>query len=152
MTRNLGSVVDAMLGAATLDCDTFARPRAASKRRGEGTPTGRPPIKIDAEFVERVAALFCTMQEIAETVGCSVATLERRFAGSIKKGREKGKANLRRHQFLAAQKGNPTMLIWLGKQHLGQTDKLLPLAPLTDDELRRIIAGAAAGERGRGVR
>jgi hypothetical protein len=26
-------------------------------------------------------------------------------------------------QFKAAEAGNPTMLIWLGKQYLGQSDK-----------------------------
>jgi hypothetical protein len=34
-----------------------------------------------------------------------------------------GKAALRRRQFQSAMDGNPTMLIWLGKNWLGQTDK-----------------------------
>ena len=37
--------------------------------------------------------------------------------------RGSGKTSLRRAQWLSAQKGNPTMLIWLGKQYLGQRDK-----------------------------
>jgi hypothetical protein len=32
--------------------------------------------------------------------------------------------SLRRWQIEAARKGNPTMLVWLGKQLLGQTDKI----------------------------
>jgi hypothetical protein len=35
-----------------------------------------------------------------------------------------GKRSLRRRQYqLATEEGNPTMLIWLGKQWLGQADK-----------------------------
>jgi hypothetical protein len=39
-------------------------------------------------------------------------------------GREIGKASLRRTQIAVAQQGNPTMLIWLGKQMLNQKDKI----------------------------
>jgi hypothetical protein len=35
-----------------------------------------------------------------------------------------GKISLRRKQYSIAQEGNVTMLIWLGKNWLGQTDKL----------------------------
>ena len=45
------------------------------------------------------------------------------FCGFIKKGMEQGKASLRRMQYGAANKGNVTMQIWLGKQYLGQNDK-----------------------------
>ena len=34
-----------------------------------------------------------------------------------------GKASLRRRQYKLAEEGNPTMLIWLGKQWLGQSEK-----------------------------
>lgn len=33
------------------------------------------------------------------------------------------KTSLRRAQFELAMKGNPTMLIWLGKQYLGQNER-----------------------------
>ena len=38
--------------------------------------------------------------------------------------KEVGKASLRSAQFKAALAGNATMLIWMGKQLLGQRDKL----------------------------
>jgi len=82
----------------------------------------RPLKKVDAEQVEKLAGFHCSLAEIASVVGCSVDTLERRFAEVIKKGREQGKASLRRRQFELAMAGNPTMLIWLGKQNLGQRD------------------------------
>src|SRR5512137_367607 len=82
----------------------------------------RPQKKIDQKLVEALAKIMCTMEEIAAVAGCSVDTLERRYADIIKKGKEQGKMSLRREQFTSALKGNTTMLIWLGKQHLGQKD------------------------------
>ena len=83
----------------------------------------RPKKEIDEKTVQKLAEIMCTMTEIAAVVGCSVDTLERRFAETIKLGQEKGKTSLRRWQYLAAEKGNTAMLIWLGKQHLGQKDR-----------------------------
>lgn len=82
----------------------------------------RPRKQIDAAMVEELARIHCTYEEIASVVGCSTDTLKRRFAERIEKGREHGKSSLRRWQFKKAQDGNPAMLIWLGKQHLGQKD------------------------------
>lgn len=84
----------------------------------------RPRKVIDAELVRALAEIQCTHEEIAHVVGCSVDTLARRgFAALINKARETGKTSLRRQQFRLALDGNPTMLIWLGKQYLGQKDK-----------------------------
>jgi hypothetical protein len=73
----------------------------------------------------------CTAEECAGVFECSVDTLDRRlkeegyggFADFYKKHSDEGKASLRRAQWKAAQDGNPTMLVWLGKQMLGQRDK-----------------------------
>lgn len=83
----------------------------------------RPKKDIDPEQVRKLAAIDCSLAEIASVLKCSVDTLDRRFAEVIKKGREEGCASLKRRQFEVAQSGNPTMLIWLGKQRLGQSDK-----------------------------
>jgi hypothetical protein len=80
------------------------------------------------------------MIEIASVVGCSVDTLEKRFSDLIKKGRESGKASLRRQQWALAQKGDKTMLIWLGKQYLGQRDQ----EPQTYDDKREANGLAVA--------
>lgn len=71
------------------------------------------------------------MIEIAAVVGCSVDTLERRFADIIKDGQATGRSSLRRYQWEAAKKGNTAMLIWLGKQMLDQTDRLDQRTELT---------------------
>jgi hypothetical protein len=40
------------------------------------------------------------------------------------KGRSQGKIRLRQLQLKAAEKGSAAILIWLGKQMLGQTDQI----------------------------
>lgn len=84
----------------------------------------RPKITIDENLVRSLAKIHCTMNEISSIVGCSVDTLERRFADIIKRGKDEGKASLRRLQWEAAQKGSNVMLIWLGKQILAQRDTI----------------------------
>lgn len=84
----------------------------------------RPKAKIDADQVEKLAHIGCTTKEIAGFFEVSEDTIERRFAGELRKGREGGKIRLRRLQLQAAEKLNPAILIWLGKQMLGQSDKL----------------------------
>lgn len=106
---------------------------------------GRPPLDLDKTQLEMLAKLQCTYEEIAAVMGCSVRTLERNFVALIEKGREDGKASLRRMQFKKALEGNPTMLIWLGKQHLNQADqqeiRVGNLNAMSDDELRQLAAG-----------
>jgi hypothetical protein len=85
----------------------------------------RPRKKIDPKLVKALAQMQCTMSEIAAACECSVDLLERRFADIIKEAREGGKLSLRRYQWRAAEKGNVTMQIWLGKNVLGQKDKSL---------------------------
>lgn len=83
-----------------------------------------PPRKpIDFELVKKLAAIDCTYAEISSVVDVPIRTLERRCKAIIADGREAGKATLRRKQFELASNGNVAMLIWLGKQRLGQADK-----------------------------
>ena len=91
----------------------------------------RPKIEIDFEMVKKLCAIQCTGQEVADVLDVSYDTLERRvkevyqisFADYIKKHSANGKMSLRRKQHEVAMNGNTTMLVWLGKQYLGQTDK-----------------------------
>ena len=90
---------------------------------------GRPQAEIDLEQVERLAAIDCTEPEIAAVLGIDYATWKRHkkrnpdIAETVERGKENGKASLRRLQWKTASEGNPTMQIWLGKQRLGQQDK-----------------------------
>lgn len=83
----------------------------------------RPKAKIDETEVEKLAAMFCTTEEIASFFNVDKRTIERRFAAVLANGRNKGKISLKRKQYLVAMDGNVQMLIWLGKQHLDQKDK-----------------------------
>lgn len=97
-----------------------------SKNKG-----GRPRKEIDIEQFEKLCGLQCTLHEIASWFDIHTDTLELRvkehygqgFSEIFKQKRGKGKIALRRYQMQAAERGNPSMLIWLGKQYLGQKDK-----------------------------
>lgn len=92
---------------------------------------GRPKKEIDWPKVEAMCRIQCTGEEIASVLGFSYDTLERackrehniNFADYIAQKKEGGKASLRRNQWKLAESGNATMLIWLGKNILGQADK-----------------------------
>ena len=86
---------------------------------------GRPKFIIDYKLSQQLAEIGCTQDEIASIQGCSVDTLQRdqQFCGVYKKGLSNCKMSLRRKQIEVANSGNATMLVWLGKQLLGQTDK-----------------------------
>ena len=95
------------------------------KRPEDLQKRGRKPIMIDYEMAEKYSSIMCTQSEIASLLGVSLSKLEHdpEFLRIHKKGMEQGKASLRRMQYSAAKNGNATMLIWLGKQYLGQNDK-----------------------------
>lgn len=94
----------------------------------------RPRATIDPDKVEMLARAELTHEEIAAELGCSVDTLTRRFADSIKKGRERGNGRIRARQYDLAMKGNVALLIWLGKQRLGQRERI-DYRNVSDDDL-----------------
>lgn len=93
---------------------------------------GRPYFLINEQgklVIEKLASCMCTDEEIASVVGVSVDVLtnernKETFTECKKRGFENGKASLRRKQYEVAMSGNCTMLVWLGKQYLGQNDKM----------------------------
>jgi len=98
-------------------------------------PTGRPPFTLsDDQFktIEGMARIQCTQDEICDIYGVTDKTLNLAlqkhsgvsFSDLIKKNASHGKASLRRSQWKAADKGVPSVLIWLGKQYLGQKDQV----------------------------
>lgn len=86
----------------------------------------RPKKEINYNVAEGLAGLMCTEEEIASVLDVSVRTLQRddEFCRIFKKGKENGKMSLRRKQFKLADT-SASMAIWLGKQYLGQTDKIV---------------------------
>lgn len=86
---------------------------------------GRPKLVLDEEQITKLAAINCSLAEMAAVLNCDVKTLTSRFSHVIEKGRETGKMSLKRKQYEVAMSGNVTMLIWLGKIMMDQRDPSL---------------------------
>lgn len=123
---------------------------------------GRPRLEIDWGVVRKMARILCTEDEIAGVLDVSPDTLLRRareelgitFADFLKKHADSGRRSLRRAQYRAALRGNPTMLVWLGKQYLQQRDsytveveRRTSIDQFPDEELE-ILAQYAGGTGG----
>ena len=83
----------------------------------------RPKKKIDIEELEKLAAMQCTLEEIANWFDVSIDTIERRFAVLIKKGRSKGRMSMKRALFEKMQRGDLGAMVWWGKNFAGMSDK-----------------------------
>lgn len=84
---------------------------------------GRPKAKIKGEDVYKLASIGCTLNEIADFHSVDVNTIRRRFKKELVKGKANLKLRLRKSQLTkGVEKLDTTMLIWLGKQMLNQTD------------------------------
>jgi len=103
------------------------------KKTGPKGPT-KPMDDDDFKLLLDLIQIQCTAEEICHVLGMCEDTLNtriaerniegiRNFSELFKKHSVTGRSSLRRAQWKAAQDGNPTMLIWLGKQMLGQRDK-----------------------------
>jgi hypothetical protein len=92
----------------------------------EKHPGGRPKKIIDYEVVNKLASIMCTQEEIASVLEISARTLQRdeEFCRVYKNALDAGKMSLRRAQMKKALAGDTSMLIWLGKQILGQKDHI----------------------------
>ena len=93
---------------------------------------GRPRKEINKTEFEKLCFLQCTEREFCSWFDVSDETLNkwckenydgRTFLDVFKEKRENGIMSLRRTQFQLAEK-SPAMAIFLGKNLLGQTDKM----------------------------
>jgi len=104
------------------------KPKAKPKARAKPGPK---PTVIDWGQVDTMCAIHCTGEEQAAILGIDYDTLNRvckrdhkvGFTDYFKQKSSSGKMSLRRKQYSTAIDGNPTMLIWLGKAWLGQSDQ-----------------------------
>ena len=103
-------------------------PRRKGVRKGikevEGHLVGRGDNQtvVPPEEVEKLAKLGCSLEEMSDWFGVPVNTIKYNFSSQIAKGRAETKQALRRAQIKLALQGNATMLIWLGKNMLGQSE------------------------------
>jgi len=84
---------------------------------------GRPKLDIDSDKVEMLASFGCSTVEIAKLHNCDEHTIRKRFRSELERGRESMKIKLRQLQWKQAENGNTSLLIFLGKQYLGQSDR-----------------------------
>ena len=90
----------------------------------------RPKKRISQKQFESLCAIQCTKEEICDVLDVTEKTLNNwckeiygtSFSLVFNQKRALGKASLRRNQWKLAEKGNSTMLIWLGKQILKQSE------------------------------
>jgi hypothetical protein len=121
-----------------------------------GNKGGRPRFTWAPEAEGQVlAAAFAGASDriIAGILGCAESTLRTRFSVELRKQRSLRQLAVLSWQQAAAKKGNPAMLIWIGKQPvekggLGQRDEVtLGGKPdwdaMSDAELEAIAKGTA---------
>ena len=106
-----------------------------------GKKITKPLYQADWQQIDKMCAISCTGEEMASVLGVDYDTLvaackrdhKSRFSEYIKQKSLGGKMSLRRKQYTTAMEGNVTMLIWLGKNLLGQVDKQELELSLTDE-------------------
>jgi transcriptional regulator with XRE-family HTH domain len=82
-----------------------------------------PKAKFDRKLIRTLASYGCTQEEIANACGISETTLKKYGRAELDAGYASMRRSLRRWQYEAARGGNTALLIWLGKQYLGQKDR-----------------------------
>lgn len=116
---------------------------------------GAPVKEVDFDELDKLLFIQCTAAECAYFFDISEDTLSTRvrehagvtFSEYKQQKGARGRISLRRKQFETAMKGNVTMMIWLGKQILKQSDKIEEtghyqysgLPNLSNDDLDAII-------------
>ena len=94
-------------------------------------PGGRPRVAINWAILDGLLRIQCTRREVASVLGCSEDTITRAVKRAHRMTYEEyaashaaaGHVSIRRKQMELAMAGDRTMLIWLGKQYLGQAEK-----------------------------
>jgi len=104
-------------------------------------------IKRNSKKVEKLASFGLTNKEIAEALVYDENTLKRNFEIFLIKGRANLKQRLKTKQIQVAMGGNVSMLIWLGKQYLDQSEKVVETGDYQIMIKRKKVAKEARGEK-----
>lgn len=139
-TQNIPSSEEPDLPSEQPEQDLTKYPRWEYKERkdpkwGEVTKQGlivgrgKTQRVVPPDEVWKLAEVGMTDREIAEWFQIKEDTLRYNFAEYLTKGRAGLKRRLRAVQLSTALSGNATLLIWLGKQYLGQSD-----SPINSDD------------------
>lgn len=101
---------------------TGNKPKQLTEGTYLGIPVGRDKKIIDPEEVYKLASIGMKNKEIADWFQIDDSTLQYNFKRELQKGKLNLHQSLRRAQINLALSGNATMLIWLGKNILGQSE------------------------------
>lgn len=93
---------------------------------------GRPEKDMDWKLLDSVLQYGASLIDCSELLELSEDTIQRKikdahgvtFSQYRESKKSKIRMKLRQKQYDVAMQGNVAMLIWLGKNELGQTDKL----------------------------
>ena len=79
--------------------------------------------RVDREKVEMLSSFGCTIMEIAKFFLVDESLIRIDYKDELRRGKEQMKLRLRQLQWKYAEQGNTSLLIFLGKNYLNQTDK-----------------------------
>lgn len=104
---------------------------------------GRPRKELSAKTVEKLAALGCTVEDIADFYGCGRELIHERYADSLTRGRAREKMSIRRKRHIrAVQDGSDQMLIYLSKVRLGEHEDRSDVAAALAELIKRANGGS----------
>lgn len=100
---------------------------------------GRPCFKFTDEMLQDIADLAseaAPVKEICRAIGCAESTFYKneKAMEAFHAGQNDMRISLRHWQFLQAKAGNTTMLIWLGRNLLGQREQPALAVPETQED------------------
>lgn len=106
-------------------------------------------IDKNREMVERLAAIGTTDHELGFVLGMSELSVKNHYRKELDKGRANLRTALRKAQFESAVNDkNVTMLIWLGKNYLGQKDSRFDVKHTGEITFQKVIYDTATDEGG----
>ena len=79
-------------------------------------------VVISYKEIEIFAKYFCPMTDMAKYFGVSEAVIRKHFTQTVIQTQTKVKQRIRQKQVSMALAGDKTLLIWLGKNYLDQSD------------------------------
>ena len=83
------------------------------------------PTPYELGLIEGMASHFIPAEEICHIIRIPRGRFDKHleYQAALQRGQSLGRASLRRMQFISS-KTQPVMQIWMGKQYLGQADKV----------------------------
>ena len=93
------------------------------KRKSARKVSPKRKSRVNRDKVEMLSSFGCTIMEIAKFFIVDESLIRKYYADEVRRGKEQMKLRLRQLQWKFAEQGNTSLLIFLGKNYLNQTDK-----------------------------